>query len=130
MLTLLDLWVPILVSAAFVFVASSVIHMAIPIHKGDFKKLSGEEEVLTAMRSQGIQPGEYMFPCANSMKEMGSPEMIDKFNRGPVGFLAVLPNGPMNMGKSLTQWFIYCVVMSLFVGYIAKLTFAAGAGYD
>jgi hypothetical protein len=30
-----DLWLPVLLSAVFVFIASSVLHMLIPIHKGD-----------------------------------------------------------------------------------------------
>ena len=46
---LTDLWLPILLSAVFVFIASSIFHMAIPIHKGDFKKLPGEEKVLAEM---------------------------------------------------------------------------------
>ena len=41
---LMDLWLPILLSAVFVFVASSIIHMAIPIHKGDYKRLPGEAD--------------------------------------------------------------------------------------
>jgi len=36
MVPLLDLWLPVLLSAVFVFVVSSVIHMALPLHKGDF----------------------------------------------------------------------------------------------
>lgn len=129
MLTLLDLWLPILVSAVFVFIISSVLHMVIPIHKGDWKKFPGEEEVLAAMRTQGVIPGDYMFPWANSMKEMSTPQMVEKQNLGPVGFLHVLSNGPLNMGKSLGQWLVYCIVMSLFVAYITKLAYAADTAY-
>ena len=31
------LWLPILLSAVIVFVASSLIHMALPIHKSDYR---------------------------------------------------------------------------------------------
>ena len=44
-MALTELWLPILVSAVFVFLVSSVIHMAIPIHKNDWSKMPGEEEV-------------------------------------------------------------------------------------
>ena len=73
MIGLVDLWLPVLLSAVFVFVASSVLHMVLPIHRSDYQKLAGEAEVLEAMRAQSVQPGGYMFPCAGSMKEMSSP---------------------------------------------------------
>lgn len=129
MVELVDLWLPILVAAVLVFVASSVIHMVIPIHKGDYKKLPGEDKVLETMRAQGAQPGTYMFPCAGSMKEMCTPEMVAKLNQGPVGHLTVIPNGPMNMGKHLTQWFIFCIVVGVFVAYVAELSLGRGTPY-
>ncbi len=111
---LMDLWLPILLSAVLVFVASSILHMAIPIHKADYKKLAGEADVLAAMRGQGVEPGSYVFPCAGTMKEMSTPEMIEKMNLGPVGFMTVIPNGPMAMGKSLVAWFLYSIVIAVF----------------
>ena len=53
--------------------------------------------------------------------------MVEKFNQGPVGFLTVMPNGPINMGKSLTQWFIFSIVMGIFTGYVAGLALGPGA---
>jgi hypothetical protein len=128
-MSLSDLWLPILLSAVFVFVVSSILHMVIPIHKGDYKKLPGEQRVLEEMRAQGVQPGSYMFPCAGSMKEMGSPEMIDKCNLGPVGYLTVVPSGPPAMGKSLVQWFLYTVVIGMLVAYAAALGLDRGTAY-
>jgi hypothetical protein len=129
MVTIVELWLPILLSAVFVFVASSVIHMCIPIHKGDYSKLPGEDKIMDSMRGEGLQPGGYMFPCADSMKEMASPEMIEKLNKGPVGFLVVLPNGPMNMGKSLGQWFVFCVAVAAVTGFVASLGISTGASF-
>ena len=71
MVPLAELWLPILLSAAAVFIVSSILHMVIPIHKGDFEKMPGEDKVLETMRSHDLQPGSYMFPCAESMKDMG-----------------------------------------------------------
>ena len=116
MVPLADLWLPILVSAVFVFIASSLLHMVIPIHKGDYKKLPGEADLLAAMRGQNVQPGSYMFPCAGSMKEMGTPEHMEKMNQGPVGYMTVIPNGPYAMGKSLGVWFAYSLLIGVFVG--------------
>jgi len=118
---LTDLWLPILVSAVFVFIASSVLHMAIPIHKGDHAPLPGEAAVLEEMRKHGVRPNDYSFPYCASMKELGSKEMLAKFEQGPVGFLTVLPSGPPAMGKSLLQWFLYSILISIFAAYLASV---------
>jgi len=129
MVALADLWLPILVSGVFVFIVSSVLHMVIPIHKADYKGMPGEADVMTAMRGQGVQPGSYVFPCAGSMKEMGTPEHMEKLKQGPVGYLTVIPNGPMPMGKYLGFWFVYSILIGVFVGYIGAFSLAAGAEY-
>ena len=59
---LAELWLPILTAAVFVFIASSVLHMCIPIHRSDYSKLSDEAKVMETIRSMGIQPGEYLSP--------------------------------------------------------------------
>jgi hypothetical protein len=121
MVSLAELWLPILLSAVFVFVASSIIHMATPMHKGDFRKMPGEDRVMAEMRAQGLVPGSYMFPCAGSMKDMGTPEMIEKCKQGPVGMLNVIPSGAPGMGKNLAQWFGYLLLISVFTAYAAML---------
>jgi uncharacterized protein with PQ loop repeat len=129
MVALTELWLPILLSAVFVFMVSSILHMVIPVHKGDFKKMPGEEKVLAEMRSQNLRPGSYAFPCCESMKDMGSPEMIEKCNLGPVGFMTVIPNGPCNMGKSLLLWFLYSILIGLAVAHAAAVGLGRGAGF-
>lgn len=126
MVELSALWLPILLSAVFVFVVSSVLHMALPIHKTDHQKLPNEAAVLEGLRAQGVAPGSYVFPCAGSMKEMGTPEHLEKLNLGPVGFLTVMPNGPYAMGKSLGLWFAFSLVIGLATAYVASLTLPAG----
>ena len=49
---MLSLWLPILLSAVFVFLLSAVIHMALPWHKNDFKKMPDEDKIRAA-RSLG-----------------------------------------------------------------------------
>ena len=48
--------------------------------------------------------------------------MMKKLEEGPIGFLSVKPSGSWNMGKTLSQWFLNCVVVSLLVGYVYALT--------
>ena len=126
---LTELWLPILLSAVFVFVASTVIHMALPIHKKDCKQMADEAAVLEAMRSSGVQPGNYTFPWAASMKQMGSPEMMAKFKSGPVGFLTVLPTGGWNIGRSPIWWFVYSLVIGTLVAYLSWHALGAGRAY-
>ncbi|MEM1452825.1 MAG: hypothetical protein AAGI22_27225 [Planctomycetota bacterium] len=123
---LADLWLLILLSAVAVFVVSSVIHMATPMHKKDMTELPNQDAVLEAMRSAGVKPGGYFFPYAGSMKVMGEPAFIEKQNQEPVGFATILPNGPVKMGASLATWFVYSAVIALFAGYIGTLCLPAG----
>jgi hypothetical protein len=129
MISLFELWLPILLSAVFVFIVSSIIHTVLHIHKGDYRKMSGEEGVLKEMRSHDLKPGAYMFPCPESMKDMCSPEMVEKYNQGPVGFMTVIPPGPLKMGKNLVQWFLYSLLVSIFVAYIARLGLDRGTEF-
>ncbi len=39
------LWMPVLVTAVLVFIASSLIHMVFKWHNSDFKKLTNEDDV-------------------------------------------------------------------------------------
>lgn len=129
MISLMALWLPIVLSAMAVFIVSSIIHMVLKYHNTDFGKVPSEEGVMEAMRGFGIPPGDYVMPHAASMKEMGSPEFLEKQKNGPVAFMTVLPNGPSSMGQSLMLWFIYSLVVGVFVAYITRMTIPAGADY-
>lgn len=129
MVSLPELWLPILLSAVIVFFASSILHMALTYHRSDYKKLPGEDRVLEAMRGEGVSRGLYMFPHAPSPKDMGLPEIKAKFDAGPVGILTILPNGAPNMGKYLALWFGFCVVVSIFTAYLTGRTLEASGDY-
>ncbi|MDQ1389965.1 MAG: hypothetical protein QOF94_2372 [Acidobacteriaceae bacterium] len=123
------LWMPILLSAVIVFVASSILHMVLPYHKSDYRKLPDEDKLVDALRSAGVTPGPaYHFPHSTH-KEMKSPEVVEKFKRGPIGLLTVIPSGPPAMGKYLGLWFVYCVVVSIVVACVAGSTLSAGTRY-
>ncbi len=129
MVSITALWLPILLSAVIVFVASSIIHMALPIHKSDYRKLPDEDKVTDALRSTGVTPGRvYVFPYC-SMKDMKSPEVQEKFKRGPVGLLTIRPSGAPGMGKFLVQWFLYCIVVSIFTACVVASTQMPGTEY-
>jgi len=122
MVSLADLWLPILLSAVFVFIASSVLHMALRYHTSDHAIVPGEAEVLEAMRKSGVAPGSYRFPYCSTMEELSTEEMTEKFSKGPVGFMTIFPNGPIAMGKNLGIWFVYTLVVSAFVAYLGSFS--------
>ncbi len=123
------LWVPVLLSAVIVFVASSIIHMALPYHRSDYRQVPSEDAVMEALRRFGIAPGDYMIPRAGSPDAMKSPEFKAKYERGPVALMTVFGGGGLGMGKRLGQWFAYLVAVGLVAGYLAGHTLGPGATY-
>ena len=128
MVPLSALWLPILLSAVIVFVASSIMHTVLPYHQSDYKQLPDEDKLLAALRSAGPKRGYYHFPFC-SHKEMKSPVVMEKFKQGPVGTMTVLPSGPPAMPKYLVTWFLYCLIIGFFVAYLAGRTVAPGSSY-
>ena len=129
MVSVLSLWLPVLLSAVFVFIASSLAHMVLTYHQADVGQIPDEAKVMDALRPFKIPPGDYVTPCAADMKQMGTPEFIEKTKQGPVAFLTVLPNGPMAIGRSLGMWFGYSLLVGAIAGYTAGLTLGPDADY-
>ena len=129
MVPVMSLWLPILLSAVLVFVVSSIIHMALPYHKSDYRTVPAQDDVMDALRKFNIPPGDYMLPRAGSMKEMNEPAFCDKMKKGPVAVMTVMPNGPWAMGPALAQWFVYSVIVGVFAAYVTGRALAPGAAY-
>jgi hypothetical protein len=129
MVTIPELWIPIVLAAVLVFVASSIIHMLLGYHANDHATVPSEERVRATLREASIPPGDYAIPRAGSMKEMGDPAFIAKQEEGPVLVMTVLPNGPMRLGALLGKWFAFLVAVSIVVAYLAGRTLAPGAEY-
>lgn len=128
MVPLIALWLPILLSAIIVFIASSIVHMLLPYHRSDYQRLPDEDKVLGTLRPIGLKRGLYIFPFCTH-KEMRTPAAIEKYNQGPVGMLTVFPSGPPVMPKFLGMWFVYCLVIGFFVAYLTGHTVAPGMPY-
>jgi len=128
MVSLMSLLIPTVLSAVFVFIASSIVHMATKWHANDFPLVENQGKIMDALRAQGLAPGDYMFPRPKDMADMKSPEFVQMFEKGPF-MMTVFPSGPMSMGKSMMNWFIYDLVVSFFAGYVASAALAPGTMY-
>lgn len=124
-----SLWLPIILSTVFVFIASWLIHMSPLWHRRDFPQLPREAEALSALKPLALPPGDYMLPRAPDMATYRSPEFVAKLREGPVAVLTVLPNGPISMGRNLGLWFVYLLLVSAAVALIACRTLPVGAVY-
>jgi hypothetical protein len=120
---------PIVVSAVVVFFASFVTHTLLSYHWSDYRKLPAEDDVMDALRRFNLPTGDFMVPNPQSTAHMKSKEFQEKVTRGPVFVATMFPNGQPGMGGQLAQWFVFCLVVSLFAGYLASRALAMGAEY-
>lgn len=128
MVSLLSLWLPILLVTLACFIASSVIWMASPLHKHDYKDPGDKEgPILDMLRAHSLEPGVYYVPwCAGAKAK--DPEAQSRMKAGPWAMLTVIPGAP-NMGKMLGAWAGHLLIVTLLVAYIASVSRAPGAGF-
>ncbi len=109
-MSLLDLWMPILLSGVAVFFISFIIWMVMPHHRNDWGKMPDEDGARAALGD--IPTGQYMFPHCSSPDKMKDPDWIASREKGPSGMLIVMPRGSMNMGKSMFVSFVFNVIIA------------------
>ena len=124
---LMSLWLPIVLSAVIVFIASSVVWMVLKYHDSEWKKLPDEEAARAALRGAAV--GQYTVPNAATAADRKSPEWQQKYKDGPAAMLLIVPHGSLAMGKQMIQWFIYCLLASILVAYVTSIALTAGTDY-
>ena len=132
MVPITSLVVPILLSAVLVFNASSIIHMLIGYHRSDYSRVHKEDELQAALRSFNIPPNDYLVPSPGSAAAMKDPAFVEKYKKGPVLMMTIMPPSPTGtpaMGAQLAQWFVYCVVVGVLAAYIAGRALGPGVPY-
>jgi hypothetical protein len=130
MVSLGQLWLPIVLSAVVVFIVSSLLHMVLTYHNADYKPLANEDEVRAVIRKGGATQGQYVIPHCPDMSKMGSPEMVQKFVEGPNGLLILRKAGKPNLGPMLAQWFVYSLLISLAAAVLATHMVSLHAGHS
>jgi hypothetical protein len=125
--TLAQLWLPILLGGVAVFFASFVLRMVLPHHWNDFARVPDEDAAMEALRKAGVVgPGQYMFPHATTPKAMQDPVWVAKWQKGPTAQMFVFPSGELNMGKSLLHSFLFNLFGTFMAAYLATMALPAG----
>jgi hypothetical protein len=126
MIFLGSLWLPILVSAVVVFLASNVMHMLLKFwHYPDYKRTDDDKPFVEG--SRGLKPGMYMFPRFDY--KTATPEEHAAWAAGPSGIMYIRNPAKFSFGKTLTLWFLYCIVAGIFTAYISHETMPVGTAF-
>lgn len=126
MVTIASLWLPIVLSAVIVFVAAALVWMVFPHHRNEWRGLSNEEAVRSALK--GTAPGQYVLPYA-TQAGMKDPAYRKKREEGPTAWLTVVPSGMMGMGKPMVLSVVYYLAVGILVAYLSSRTLAPGTDY-
>jgi len=126
--TLIGLWLPIVVSAVLVFVASSLIWTVLGADKWHVRHLPDEEAVREVLLKQGVAPGLYSIPYGSDRDRKEAP-FREKLVKGPVAVLTVRRPGLPNMGTFLGGWFLYLLLVSYLVALVCGHTLVRGTHF-
>lgn len=124
---ILDLWLPILVSAAACWVMSAIIWTLLKHHNSDYRQTADEEAVRAALK--GNTPGFYLLPYCTNPGDLKDPEMKKKYEDGPLAYITMLPNGIPGMGGKLVSQFLYFILVGITCAYFVTRTLTGDADY-
>ncbi len=127
LVTMGDLWLPILLAAVAVFILSCIAWTIAPHHKPEYRKLDAEAGFLDALRTLNIPAGGYFFPYCDAAA-MKTEEGKRLMNEGPWGRMRVYGNKP-GMGGSMLGSFVLYLVVSAAIAFVGTMTIPAGAGF-
>lgn len=122
------LWLPVLAASAAVWIASAIVWMFLPHHRGDWKKLPNEPAFMDAVRAMGVPPGVYGFPWFASHRECSTPEGQELWKKGPVGLLNVW-KPDVSMGRNMAITFLVYIVVSAMIAALGVFTVAPGTAF-
>ncbi len=125
---LLLLWLPILLSAAAVWILATIAWVALPHHKQDFIALPDEDAFIEFIRRSGIKPGNFVFPDFRGREAMKSEKITKILEQGPVGHLSVWQS-PLTMGSKLIATFFVYFVVSTLIAYLTRVALPGPAPF-
>lgn len=129
MIPIADFWLPILSATLLCFFAGAVLHMMVPLHRKDWGRLPDEDPVIEALKRSGAGPGNYMFPHAQGPEAMKDPAFAARWEAGPRGIMTLQRPGPFSMGPYLGKQFVFHLLVSIVIAYIAGRSLGPDVAY-
>lgn len=126
---LVELWVPILVSGAAVFVLSALAWTVGPHHRTEYVGVPNETDVMDALRAARVPPGRYVVPFLGDGERFKTPEGRTLVADGPLAFITIAPKGLPRMGRMMALSLASALLISACAAYLAFHTLAPGAPY-
>jgi hypothetical protein len=112
-----QLWLPILVSAVLVFVLSAASHMALPWRRNEWGRITEFDALQAALR--GVKPGLHAFPASPDPKQQMTKEWMDRWAKGPSGWLTLAPPGPIDMRRNMALSLLVFLAVAFLDAYVA-----------
>ncbi len=122
-----QLWLPILVSAVLVFILSAASHMVLPWRRNEWGRITDAGALQGALR--GLKPGLYAFPASPDPKQQMTKEWMERWAKGPSGWLTLAAPGPITMGRNLALSFLVFAAVAFVDAYVAWHALGPGARY-
>ena len=122
-----QLWLPILVSAVLVFVLSAASHMLLPWRRMEWGRVTEFEALQAAVR--GLAPGLHYFPASPDPKQQMSAEWLERWAKGPSGWLTLAPPGPIDMRRNLGLSLLVYLGVGLVDAYVTWHALGPAAHY-
>ena len=124
---LAHLWLPILLSAILVFFLSAASHMVLPWRKGEWRRITDFDALQAALR--GLEPGSYAFPSAPEPRQQMKPEWLERWAKGPSGWITIAPRRPIAMGRNMALSFLVFLGVAVVSAYLASHAVGPRAHY-
>ena len=126
MIPLTMLWLPIVLSVVFVFIASNIMWMALPFwHRADYGKLPDSSTIVGALTN--VSSGQYIAPGGDWGKM--SKEEQEAMMKKPMAFLIVRNPARFSFPTTLVKYIIYLLVVQVLIAYVAAVTLRPGTHY-
>jgi hypothetical protein len=123
---LMSLWLPVVLSAAAVWMWSFLSWAAMDLHGRDWLRAPDEDALMSAIRQLSIKPGAYMFPKATHAQAK-DPAVQEKFRVGPMGTLVVF--GPVSMPANMLATLAINLLASVLIAYAGSAALPPGASF-
>ncbi len=116
-MSVFDLWLPIVVGAVAVHVASTLAWTALPHHVPEWKPMPDEGELTALLKQHATPAGQYVFPHPKGpQQEKQNPDP-----NAPYQGTLILYDKPISMGAAIGKTLAFFFLATFVIGYLASL---------